>query len=349
VKRLIGKIILVSVLSVIPLLAYNIILDPFSVIRKDFKSMWVCPNERFVKTDHVLRNPTKYNSFLFGSSRVSQIPVEILSSATGDRYYNMAIASGVVAENLTILKLFLKHGVTVKNVIIGIDYFSFQMLPLDMVRNIMYPDTAEEKLKFYFTYLTLPPDSGMLYEIKFDGKDTAYDLLGTGGYDFIKKERNLTLHPDEHEAKFKFPVFTLCRNRMDKTLEELREIVELCKKNNIRLTIFLNPGYASSYVCDDIVFMNTARERLAGLTDFWDFSTVNSINENCFSFIDIIHYRKKIGAMVLQRMFNLKGAVPADFGALVTRADAAGYVEKARRDHQADKKRLKPECLPCVK
>jgi len=350
VKRLIGKIILISVLSVIPLLAYNLILDPFSVLRKDYDSMWICPNERFVKTDYILGNPEKYDSFLFGSSRVSQIPVRPLNRATGGRFYNMAVVSGVAADSLAAIKLFLKNGVSIKNVVLGLDYFSFQMLPLEnLVRNTVYPETCEEKAKFYYTFLTLQPDSGMLDEIRFDGKDVAYDLLGTGEYDFLKKERDLVLHPDEHNRKFMQPVFTICRRRMDTTLAEIREIVDICRSNSIRLTVFMNPCHASSYLCDDIAFMNEARARLAGLTDFWDFSAPSPITEDNFSYIDIIHYRKKVGYMLVERMFGMKGAAPADFGTLVTRANAAAYLKKAERGYHADKKRLNPNCPPCVK
>ena len=102
---------------------------------------------------------------------MSQIPVEVLNRETGGRWYNMTFVSGVVAENLEILKLFVKHGVPVKNMMIGLDYFSFQMLPLqNQIRTIMYPETLREKIKFYYTFLTLEPDSGMLYEVRFDGK-----------------------------------------------------------------------------------------------------------------------------------------------------------------------------------
>ena len=349
-KQLILKIILLGVLSVTPLVAYNVILDPFSVLRKDFKSMWICPNERYVKTDYILRNPAKYDSFLFGSSRVSQIPVEALNRATGHRYYNMTIVSGVIAENLKSLKLFLKKNVAIKNVAIGLDYFSFQMLPLEnLVRNVMYPETLEEKIKFYYTYLFLEPDSGMLREIKFNGKDAAYDITGTGGYDFIRREENLTLHPEEHEAKFKSPVFVICRSRMDETLGEISEIKKICDENGIRLLVFMNPGHAFSYLCDDIAFMNTARSRLAEITDFWDFSSASSITENNANYIDIIHFRKMIGAMMVERMYNLKGGAPADFGQLVTRANAAAYLKEVENKYFAEKKRLNPPCMPCYK
>jgi hypothetical protein len=350
VKQLIFKIIFLGALSVTPLVAYNVILDPYSVLRKDYQSMWICPNERYVKTDYILSHPTKYDSFLFGSSRVSQIPVDELDKATGHTYYNMTIVSGVVAENLKILKLFLRKGVKVKNVAIGLDYFSFQMLPLEvLVRNLMYPETLEDKIKFYYTYLFLEPDSGMLHEIKFNGKDAFYDIAGTGGYDFIKREENLKLHPREHEAKFKAPVFVICKSRIEDTLNEIREIKNICKENGINLLVFLNPGHSFSYLCDDIKFMNTVRSRLAELTDFWDFSSASSITEDNYNYYDIIHFRKKIGAMMVERMYNLKSLAPPDFGELITKTNVTAYLKRVENRYYAEKKRLNPPCMPCYK
>jgi len=44
VKRLISKIIILGVISILPLMIYNIVLDPYSVLRKDYRNMIVCPN-----------------------------------------------------------------------------------------------------------------------------------------------------------------------------------------------------------------------------------------------------------------------------------------------------------------
>lgn len=349
-KRLIPKIIILAVISVLPLLIYNIAVDPYSVLRKDYKRMIVCPNERFAKTDFILRNPGKYDSLLFGSSRVSQIPVEVLNRGTGGRWYNMSFISGVVAENLEILKIFIKHKVPIKNVMIALDYFSFQMLPLqNQIRTIMYPDTFRDTFKFYYTFLTLEPDSGMLYEVRFDGKSAYYDLQGTGEYDFIKKEENLRLHPEEHDAKFNFPIFVVCNNRIPETLAEIREIIAICKKNNIGLTFFINPGHVSSYLCDNLVFQNQVRSELAGLTDFWDFSRPSSITMDNFSYVDIIHYRKKIGSLLAERLTGLDTKAPKDFGYRVTGDNVAEYLKQATTEYDTLKKKLKPACMPCKK
>ncbi|OHD64074.1 MAG: hypothetical protein A2176_08675 [Spirochaetes bacterium RBG_13_51_14] len=349
-KQLIGKIILLALLTVLPLVAYNVIFDPYSVLRKNYNSLFICPHERFVKTDYILSNPTKYDSFLFGSSRVSQVPMRVLNAATGGNFYNMTFVSGVVSEYLKTLKIFLKNNVTVKHVVIGLDYFSFRMLPLsNMVRNEGYPETLQDKIKFYITFLFLEPDPGMLKEIRFDGKDAAYDLTGTGEYDFLKKEEFLRLHPELHDAKFNIPIATVCNARIDVTLAELREIIGICRRNGITLAIFINPEHLNMYLCEDVAFLSEVRRRLADLSDFWDFSGPNSVTVKNINYIDIIHYRKHVGAWVIGRMYRNANGVPDDFGTLVSKRNAAGYCTTAEREYRIYRKRNNPTCLPCQK
>lgn len=347
-KKLVLKIVLIAVISVIPLLAYNIILDPYMVLRKDPSHMFICPNERYFKTDYILSNPTKYDSFLFGSSRVSQIPVELISKATGSSFYNMTYIAGVTSDHLPILKLFIDRKLKIKNVIIGLDYYTFSAMPAEnRTRNIMYPLTLMEKAKFYYTYLSLEPDSSMLKEIKFDGKEAVYDLAGTGGYHFIRRERQLGLEPLKHEAKFKNPFAVLCTDQVEKTLAEIQEIISLCRANGIKLSFFINPDYLNMYLCQDISFLNLIRVRLAARTDYWDFSAPNPIIADKFNFIDPIHYREKVGAMMVEKMCQTATPVPADFGFLVTKANIKQYAERAAKEFQGYKKLANPACVPC--
>ena len=348
-KRLVLKLCLLAVISTVPLVGYNIIVDPYMVLRKDYDHMFICPNERYVKTDYILNNPEKYDSYLFGSSRVSQIPVEMINRATGDRIYNMTYIAGVVPDHLYILKLFLKRKVRIKNIIIGLDYYTFTAMPIEnQVRNIMYPETLRERIDFYYTYLTLEPDSIMFKEIRFDGKEAAYDLTGTGGYHFIKREKLLALDPRKHEKKFKQPFSTACANRLEQTLAEIGEIIQLCGKNNINLTFFINPDNLNMYLCEDIAFMNQVRMRLALFTDYWDFSGANSVTENNINYIDPIHYRKKVGGMMVENMYQDNAYPLSGFGVLVTKTNVRNYVKKTAEDYRRFKRRIDPRCIPCA-
>jgi hypothetical protein len=350
VKRLIPKIIILAAIAVLPLLVYNLILDPYSVLRKDFKHMIICPNERIVKTDHILKNPGKYDSLIFGSSRVSQVPVDVINRATGWRCYNMSFASGVVVECRDTMKLLIRRGVSIKNVIVGLDYFSFQSLPpANQVRTMMYPDSLWGAVKMYYTFLTLEPDTSILHEVRFDGTNAFYDITEGGGYDLIRKERDIRLHPEKHPARFAQPIMVVCTRRLPETMDEIRDIIELCAKNNITLKFFFNPGHASSYLCDDMEFMNSVRKQLAAITDYWDFTRPGPVTMDNFNYSDIIHYRKNVGKMVMERMFKPDRAGLGNFGFHVTRKNVDDYLKTTGDEYRTLKKKINPPCMTCEK
>lgn len=349
-KRLIGKIALVALLSAIPVALYNYFVDQYFVLRHDVKSMRVLPNERWVKTEYLIKNPAKYHSIVFGSSRGSQIPIGFIDQHTGKNYYNMTLMAGVPSDYLQIMKILLRNKVAVKHVVIGLDFYSFEgATPDQFYRGVMYPEPLRQRLEQYFTYLFLPFDNTMFQELRFDGKDIIYDIFGTGEYTFVKKERNIDEHPEQHPARFQFPILTVCDDRIDKTLGEITKILDICRANGITTTFFINPEYAPQYLCDNIHFLNKIRTRFAEVTDFWDFSRPSSITESIYSYVDLIHYRKAVGRMMAARIFNVPGVGPADFGHLVTKANVAAYTAETVPEHKIKKEKIKPNCLQCRK
>lgn len=348
--KLIGKLALISILSVIPVVSYNYFIDPYFVFREDVKMMYVCPNERWVKTEFLIKNPTKYDSLLFGSSRVSQIPVEYVRTYSGKNYYNMTLMAGVPADYLHILKQLIRNKVTVRHIMVGLDYYSFEgKAPLGFLRAVMYPDDPEERLQRYLHYLFLNFDTSMMAELKFDGKDIVYDIFGTGEYTFVKKERNLEENPDMHRERFKIPVPIVCSDHMKETISDIRRIVETCRDNGITVTFFINPEQETTYLCDNIAFLNKIRRTLAEYTDYWDFSRPTAVTGNIFNYVDYTHYRKAVGKMMAARIFNAPGVAPAGFGNLVTRTNVDAYLNAATPEYDALKKEKKPACMPCIK
>ena len=347
-KRLIGKIALVALLSAIPVALYNYFVDQYFVLRHDVKSMRVLPNERWVKTEYLIKNPAKYDSIVFGSSRVSQIPMDFINRHTGKNYYNMTVMAGVPSDFLQMLKILVRNKVAVKHLLIGLDIYSFEgASPDQFYRAIMYPEPLRERLQQYFKYLFLPFDSTMFQELRFDGKDIVYDIFGTGEYTFVKKERNIVEHPEQHPARFMLPILTVCDDRINKTLGEITQMMDICRVNGITAEFFINPEPAPMYLCDNIAFLNKVRFRLAEVSDFWDFSRPSSITENIYSYVDMIHYRKSVGQMMAARICNAPGVAPAGFGYLVTKTNVAAYAAETVREYQARKNAIKPNCQPC--
>jgi hypothetical protein len=74
------------------------------------------------------------------------------------------------------------------------------------------------------------------------------------------------------------------------------------------------------------------KKRLAQITDFYDFSGINSITKDPFNYYETSHYRVFIGEMMLARMFeNDKNiTVPEDFGDLVTKSNIDIHIKKLK-------------------
>lgn len=82
------------------------------------------PNKNYIKTKYILENKLKYDSFIFGSSRVGVIPTE---KVLGYKFYNMTYSEGLPNEWLNTLKTFIENNIKIKMIIIGIDDISFKV------------------------------------------------------------------------------------------------------------------------------------------------------------------------------------------------------------------------------
>lgn len=129
-------------------------------------------------------------------------------------------------------------------------------------------------------------------------------------------------------------------------LEHLQKIVDICKKRGIELKIFISPAHAAQW--DSIrsaglwsVFEQWKREVIK-LAPVWDFSGYNSITTEPIrgrrmkNYIESSHYRKEVGDLVLNRMFDYRAeTVPEDFGVLITPENIEAHLEKIRSDREA--------------
>ena len=82
-----------------------------------------------MKVRYLLENPTKYDAYCFGSSRVGNI--DLTKIEDGHRYYNMTYSEGLPEEWLADVKIMLKHQVTIKRILVGCDDFSFRVDPCE--------------------------------------------------------------------------------------------------------------------------------------------------------------------------------------------------------------------------
>jgi hypothetical protein len=295
-------------------------------------------NQQIFNTEYILRNPDKFNSFLFGSSRVGLLDT---SKIVGGNFYNMSYPIGAPAEHLAIIKTFLQRGVKIKTIIIGLDEFSFLVntkVHQTQLFTIMHPDVSGKNrlIIFYKYFLRMPK----LFELangikifqrgKLEGKLTISEWgLNLG---WLNNERILatTGKPLFSDETIPYVPYNYAEKVADQALSEIQELISLSKENNFQLIIFINPIYSKLYL-NPAAGLFPVKEKLALITDYYDFSGINSVTNNSYYSYDGDHYRYIVGDMIIKKIFGSgKINVPQDFGVFVTRQNVDEHIKRQK-------------------
>lgn len=269
------------------------------------------PNERFLKVNYILKNKNRYNSFIFGSSRVGKINMSKMQDAT---FYNMTYAAGYPKEHLGIIKLFIRNGTKIKNIWIGLDDFSYA---ISDEKNFQWPVSRPHwKMKLkeddtilnFYSYYLLKLVSTEDIEAKIDqlrGKKMdyyLYDLYNTGMPITDQKNQWIEAHKEKHnnDKVFLKPYVFATEDHVDECLNSLKEIKKICDDNNITLTVFINPLHKVTYLNDDLTQFMKFKEGLANITNYYDFAYINDITSNNYYYFETSHFRSIVGNMIIK-------------------------------------------------
>lgn len=310
-KKWVGVISGISVTVLILSTSLLIWSDSYSILHSQSTDFIDEPNRNFLKVEHILANPDRYNSIIFGSSRVGAI---LPSNIKDAKVYNMTYSEGIPREHLLNLKLFIQRGVKVKKVLLGLDEFSYQV-PFEKHQQQWITKahplaTKSSWFTFYaFYFFRLPTQHDKRQFLK----------------KFIHPEQTITMDIENQEAFYnKFltlpksfrhddPIYlapTLYHgNTLNTTLQDIRDIVNLCKTQNIELIVFLNPIHHKTYMHTNKALLNHFRRELASITPYYDFSGPNAITTDNRNFVDTSHYTVDVGDCLLQYMNQSKNPI----------------------------------------
>ena len=341
-KRWTILVVLVLTILVGTVVTVNVIIDADGVLRTDYTRQFQPPNMSVAKVNYLLRNKSKYDSYVFGSSREGGIHVEHIAFG---RWYNMFYAAGLPEEHLEHLRFFLTHGITVKTVLIGLDDFSHLFDARQLLSNLdLQPHPAvsgKSLLAFYgenfFRLNRIVPQVSAYIRYNYthwqppDKRQLIYDIEGSGNI-FCRDcdeavERNVQEHI--HSQKFLRPweYRFLEGNNLNHALNVMREIADLSRKNNIRLIVFFNPIHKTTYLNTDLERFAEFKRGLAKIMNYYDFSGLNSITTDNYYYYETSHFRPLVGDMMLSRMLGSpRVAIPEDFGVLVTKENSAEHL-----------------------
>nr|WKN35518.1 hypothetical protein K4G66_24390 [Tunicatimonas sp. TK19036] len=324
-KKLLTRLLLLGITVLLPLSFYNYSTDFYGVFKGDLSRKYNEPNFRFIKTKFVLDHSDKYDSYIFGSSRVGKIIAYKYSPSA----YNMYYSEGIPSEFLEDIKLLIQKGVTIKNIYIGLDEFSFKIFPQrhqgQLLRLAYHQDWVED-IASYMQYLIEPPKIGFpKYEVP-----TNFDYTKSGAPLHYPVDSAINSNPEAHitSEKFNKPA-KYHGKRVDATIKDIQEIINLCKSEAIDLTIFINPAFVNTYTQYSFNEIAEIKLKLAKITEYEDFSGFNKITMNPINYYESNHYRYHVGDSI---WLHCSGKQKASFAKHVTENNIQEYLQKEKAE-----------------
>ncbi len=329
-------ILLKIFILLICLLGINFVIDPYGIFKKDISKQILEPNKNYLKTKYILKNKDKYDAFIFGSSRVGVIPVEKIS---GYRFYNMTYSEGLPKEWLKTINTFIENDVAINMIIIGIDDISFKVDDREhfsQPMRIPYQELSNKEI--LKNYLFINPLNSYnfltLKEIIKRNYSNDYSNIYKTGSNITEKtisiEKEIEKNVEQHISK-KIFLETSYGNKnfinIDKNIETLKDIENLCIKNGIKVIFIFNPLHSTAFINNNEKEYIAIKEKIFKTlkSEIFDFSSNNSISKNNYYWYETSHFRIIVGEMILKTIFKDKFRteevvnIPNDFVCIVNK------------------------------
>jgi len=333
-------IFIASIISII--FTVNYLIDPFDIFGTKILKQQNQLNERFVKIEYLKKNHHKFNSYIFGSSRVGVTNPKIIENyIKGSKFYNFTLSQANLYDYVIHLEYFIRNNYTVNNLYLQIDPYTMRLYGHDKSNymNKIHPDViGSSKSKFYLEYLSgyfpqnikgklsvnflQEQESDLNYNIKLGmwSKPVSDKKIAMNSKLYIKNEK--TFH--EKTSRYNGEA---C---LDKTIKDLEKIVVLSKKNHINLYLFITP--INKILMNKIKidsYFNFLR-KIVTISDFYNFSAYSSVTNNHSNYYEAGHYLPHVSEYIAARIFNNNPI--KDFGFFVTSKNIDNYISKLKEE-----------------
>lgn len=307
------------------ILTVNIIIDPYNIT--SFNMLKIkhkfARDDRTEKLNYFNMLP-EFDNILVGSSRVYTMNPNTVSNLLGGTTYNFGVGTATVEDHLGILKYLERTDKLPTNLIIGVDFYTFNPdTPANkyFIKNkelnfLSFNDYNENYIgKFFSTDALRASYKTMKNHLFNKNEKPRFDKLGlTVSHNKVK-----VTDQDEENAKIRLESmkeigkiysnlnYTHIDSRRVKYYNEIRNI---CKKNNINLYIFTTPLHP---ILLNILYSNPTKNALNEYIDF--LSTFNNFTNlyyhkdlynNTDNFNGATHTTTNAGDISLQIILNEK-------------------------------------------
>lgn len=324
------------------LAGFNVAADPFGVFGDkifDWYAYDMTQNPRIAKIAYLDEHHGEYDSYIIGSSKTSSYSVEKLNEYTGARFYNMIMYGGDMYDAQKTAE-YVINNYEVKNIILNIgieEMYSYDYEDDDTKGNLHAKVEGESELLFYLKYAFLNPQYSLdKLEAYFERGylPTADDVFipETGVYN--KTVRDAESITGEAEFFENNPEFYLYREdgrkgeAIDRAVESVRAVKELCESRGIDFKLIASPLYDTEIEDYDYNDLCTYWQKLAEVTDIYDFTGYSPVSMDARYFYDDAHFRNSVGDMALAWIYGDTGVyIPDGFGHSTTRDNAYEYAK----------------------
>lgn len=307
-------LILGSLLTFVLLPFFNYTIDQWRVLGPNYVNSYegININKVYLKTKYLSENKFKYDTLLLGSSRNAALNEKMFSNKT----YNMESTFSTVSVHLHNLKILLDTKSSIKHVVLGINDYDIWKDPSDFTLDygrMLYSENFFDKLEFYKLYLFK----------KIDQKDIDI-ILGNKVLqksnrilrENLRNDRNTSNAQDKklyHNDKWIQKMshaggMTLgykdTHHRINKSIQEIKSIKELCNKYNVKLTLFMYPSFYQTYIQYNQYKIEEFKLKLSSISNFHDFYSLNDISLNEYNWSDSSHFTKTVGYRIVDSIKN---------------------------------------------
>ncbi len=333
---------------------FNILIDPYGLFNIPQMSgiNQVKPtrknHNRLAKAVDVTR--IKPKTILLGSSTALRLSPKHPVFANSQPAYNLALPGAGMQEELLYFQHALSNEPGLKQVIIGLDFFSFgigiKKAP-DFVEDRLQKDriNIQDALNSIFS-LNAVNSSWATLTANRSSKSSVFDSTDPeNGKDLPQTQRKSKVLDNFEgviysyfQKEDRYKNYQISRER----LNDFKTIIDTCRRRNIEVKVFFSPTHAVQLEALQVagiwpIYEQWQRE-VVKIIPTWDFSGYSRINTEPVSnemknFVDGAHYQYEIADLILNRVFQYKvETVPSDFGVLLTPETIEPHLAVIRAD-----------------
>lgn len=340
-KKWVLTFLLLALVLVLGLAAFNYVTDPFAAFGDRFLNWFSYDetnNPRVAKISYLEQHHDEYDSYILGCSSTSSLQVSDFNKLYDANFYNLIMYGADMRDCEKIADYLIEH-YEVKHLVLNVyldNGFTYDDETDRLTRNLHYltdPDTSA--LSFYTRYLFCDPRYGFakLKNLRNDRLlPQSFDVFNevTGEYD--KRVRDV--EPIGSMASYleAYPVFAdypktgdFVLGQTENCMKSVAAIKERCEAADVELVVVAAPvyiDYFQNFQAEDAANFYAS---LAKVTDFWDFSC-SSVSCEPRYFYDATHFRNAVGSMIAARIAGDDSVyIPDDFGTYVTADTPSSY------------------------